>query len=367
MLGTRLARLKIVGFTSIEFLDFEPCSLNVLIGPNGAGKSNFIAFFRFLSWMLGSSEGGLQTHVGELGGASAVLHDGAGVTPQIEAEVQLETDMGRNDYSFRLFFGGEDTLVFADEKSRFSRRDAPTKANWTQHGTGHKEAHILRSEHKTSTVIVSLLRSMIVYQFHNTSRTSRMRTRWNVDDGRYLKEDGGNIAAYLLYLRNTHTTHYRRIVRNLQALLPFFDDFILEEEYGRVLLRWKEKRCDMEFNASAASDGMLRTMALVSLLGQPPERFPNVLFLDEPELGLHPAAINLVAGLVKKASLHSQVFIATQSTDFLNCFDAEDVIVTDRKERKSTYRRLDADSLADWLEDYSLGELWEKNVLGGKP
>ncbi len=367
MPGTKLSRLKISGFKSMESIDFEPHPLNVMIGPNGSGKSNFIAFFRLLSWMLSAPDGSLQEHVGILGGANAILHDGAEVTREINAEIQLETDAGLNDYAFRLFFAAGDTFVFADERSRFSRHGLSGSGPWSEYGAGHNEAKILQSQDTTSLTITGLLRRMIVYQFHNTSITSRMRTRWNIDDGRYLKEDGGNIAAYLFYLKNNHVTHYKRIIRHLQVLLPFFNDFILEEEYGRILLRWSEKGCDMEFNASMASDGMLRTMALISLLCQPLERLPNVLFFDEPELGLHPAAIGLVAGLVKTVSLHSQVFIATQSTDFLNHIEPEDVIVTDRKDRKSTYKRLDPDDLAGWLEDYSLGELWEKNVLGGKP
>jgi predicted ATPase len=243
----------------------------------------------------------------------------------------------------------------------------PTEANWNQHGTGHKEARLLQSPGRTAQTILGLLRGMIVFQFHNTSHTSRMRTRWAVSDARYLKEDGGNLGAFLYYTRENYPKHYTRIVRYLQVLLPFFDDFVLDVEYDKVYLRWREKQCDMQFDASLASDGMLRTMALVALLCQPSERLPNVMFFDEPELGLHPAAINLVSGLMKSVSQHLQVFIATQSTDLLDTFDPEDVVVVERKDRKSTYRRLDAESLEKWLEEYSLGELWAKNVIGGKP
>lgn len=368
MARTKLARLKIRGFKGIADLDFEPFDLNVMIGPNGAGKSNFIGFFRFLSWMLGGPTGNLQEHIAYLGGANVILHDGAEKTREIEAEVQLATDVGTNDYAFRLFYAAGDTLVFAEEKSRFSRFDKRTTANWSQHGSaGHKEAKIVEAPGKTAQTILALLRGLTVFQFHNTSHTSRMRTRWSINDARYLKEDGGNLGAFLYYTRENYPKHYTRIVRYLQGLLPFFDDFVLDPEHDRILLRWREKQCDMNFDASLASDGMLRTMALIALLCQPQDRLPDVIFFDEPELGLHPAAINLVSGLMKSVSRGTQVFVATQSTDFLDTFEPEDIVVVERKDRDSTYRRLNAELLEEWLEEYSLGELWAKNVIGGKP
>lgn len=364
-----LSRLSLCGFKSIKELNsFEPKALNVLIGPNGAGKSNLIGFFRLLSWML-VSDGKLQEHIGYLGGAGEVLHDGTATTLELTANLTLQTESGLNEYRFRLFRAAGDTLIFSDEATRFSRGSLGKSAKWIELGAGHREAKILEHQldNLTAKSVVYLLRQLKVYQFHNTSDTSPMRTKWATDDSRYLKETGGNIAPFLYRLQQQSSEHYRLIVRQLRLVLPFFDDFELTDEFGYMLLRWREKGTDKVFNVSQASDGMLRTMALIALLSQPTKHLPAVMFLDEPELGLHPFAIDLIAGLIKAVSLHCQVFVATQSADLLNNFDTEDIVVVNRRGRASTYERLDADALSGWLEEYSLAELWEKNVLGGKP
>lgn len=363
-----LSKLTIRGFRTLrELADFMPGSLTVLIGPNGAGKSNLIAFFRLLSWAL---EGNLQEHVAQSGGASAVLHDGPAKTREIEAEITVETEVGRNDYTFRLVFAAEDRLIFAEEAFRFSRSALATTASWTYVGAGHREARLIenaRDGDATARTILGLLRKCVVYQFHNTSWTSRMRTKWDEHDGRWLKEDAGNLASFLYRMYNDEPRYYNRILDNIRLILPFFDDFELEPEHGKLLLRWRERGSDVVFNASQAADGMLRAMALVALLLQPERDLPTVLLLDEPELGLHPYAVHVVAGLLRAASQHCQVILATQSVALLDQFEPQDVVVADRVGRASTFERLDPKALEEWLEEYSLAELWEKNVLGGRP
>jgi predicted ATPase len=358
------------GFKSIRNLpDFSVHDLNVLIGANGAGKSNFISFFRILGWMM-NSPGELQFYIGTLGGASSLLFDGPVTTPQIEATLTFETGAGENEYSVRLFHAAPDTLIFADERYRISRQGFPQKAPWESLGSGHREAGLIQAAEggsQTARVIRSLLRECVVYQFHNTSGTARIRQRWDKDDNRFLKEDGANLGSFLWRLRDDEANAYRRILETVRQIVPFFGDFVLEPTGNSILLQWRERNSDLIFSASQASDGTLRTMALLSLLLQPQHNLPDVLILDEPELGLHPFAINVVAGLLKSVALHKQVMIATQSTTLLNAFDAEDVVVVDRPNRESTFKRLAADQLEDWLTEYSLAELWEKNVLGGRP
>jgi predicted ATPase len=189
-----------------------------------------------------------------------------------------------------------------------------------------------------------------------------------VNENRWLKEDAANLAPRLLRIREEWPPYYHRIVENLRLILPFFADFDLaEDRSGYVILQWRERDNDMVFSAPQAADGMLRCMALVTLLAQPEEELPSVLILDEPELGLHPYAISVVAGLLRSISRHVQVFIATQSTAFLDHFDPEDIVVLDRKGGETEFSRFEPDRLSSWLEEYSLSELWEKNVLGGRP
>ena len=367
----KLQKLTLKGFKTISGLeDFEPGPLTVLIGPNGAGKSNFISFFRLLAWTL-SSPGNLQMHVGELGGASALLYDGPARTREIEADVTLLTDAGENRYAFRLAYAAGDTLIYAEERYRFTGLPAPNVAAvWKNLDSGHRESKLINQpdpDDTTAKTILGLLRRITVYQFHNTSATARMRNKWDEQDNRWLKEDAANIAPFLLRLRTRENRYYQRIVETIRQILPFFADFELVPDYGKLLLNWREKNSDRVFNASQAADGMLRVMALVTLLLQPERDMPDVLILDEPELGLHPYAINLIGGLIRSLSIKTQVIVATQSMSLIDCFEPKDIVVVERKERESLFHRLDEKSLKDWLEDYSLSELWEKNVIGGRP
>ena len=219
----------------------------------------------------------------------------------------------------------------------------------------------------TARVIRSLLQRIAVYQFHNTSDTARIRSKWSMDDNRFLKEDAANIAPFLFRLRETDSRCYQRIVDTIRLILPFFSDFELEPDYGSLLLSWRERNSDQVFGVSQASDGMLRVIALVTLLLQPEQSLPDVLILDEPELGLHPYAIDIVGGLIGAVSTKTQVIVATQSMPLVDCFKPEEIVVVEREGRGSVFKRLDPAALEGWLDDYSLSELWEKNVIGGRP
>lgn len=368
MANNKIKSLTIKGFKSISLLeDFKPSQINVLIGGNGAGKSNFIAFFRLLSWCVNSTER-FQTYIGSLGGASAILFDGPDITQDMVGHIEIETDSGSNEYHFRLLFSAGDSLVFAEEKTRFSPHRTALRVPWIDFGAGHKESKLQEySDNPIIRVISVILKKLIVYQFHNTSPASRIRNKWSTRDGRWLKEDGANLGSFLLRLSEEKPAHYQRMVRLIRMVLPFFEDFILEDEQGYVLLRWKETESQMVFDASQASDGMIRFFALVALLAQPVEDLPSVVFIDEPELGLHPVAINVLAGLIKKASANTQFFISTQSVSLVSEFEPEDIVVVEREGRASVYKRPDSAQLGAWLEEYSLGQLWEQNVIGGRP
>jgi predicted ATPase len=359
-MGSRLTRFTLRGFKTIKDLtDFELGDLTVLIGPNGAGKTNFISFFRMLSRAL-ASPGQLQVHVAQQGGASALLHDGAAVTRDIEAVLTFSTD----GYGFLLSYAAADTFIFSDEW--FVHGRAGKVASPRNLGGGHRESQLLDGPFASRAILAMLLR-INVHQFHNTSLTARIRNKWDVSDNRWLKEDGANLAPFLHRLEAEYPAYYSRIQDTLRLILPFFAAFELYPESGSVLLRWREIGSDQVFNVSQASDGMLRAMALVALLQQPEKELPAILILDEPELGLHPYAIEVLASLIRSASKHVQVVVATQSVSLIDRFDPGDIVVTDRKHRETSFRRLNSGALTEWLESYTFSELWEKNVIGGRP
>ena len=390
-MAQRLKSITLRGFKTIrELEDFQPGAITVLIGPNGAGKSNFISFFRLLSWAL-VPPGQLQEHVAKSGGASAILHDGPERTRDIEAHLVLATDAGENDYSFRLAYAAADTLVYTEEKFRFSKLGWPPYPQWSLLGVGHREPELIKSAedgNPIASTIKTLLQSVIVHQFHDTSEDSRIRQKWSTDEGRWLKEDAGNLAPFLYRMQQQHPKYYARILETIRLILPFFADFELKPAFGKLLLAWRERGSDRIFTASQAADGMLRILALVALFQQPEFDLPDVVILDEPELGLHPYAIEVLAGLIRAASQHSQVILATQSVSLIDRFTPEDIVVVDRTRtlsittdrfpaqetvevdrtrRESTFRRYTEAELHFWLEEYTLSELWEKNVIGGRP
>jgi predicted ATPase len=361
-----LLSLDLHGFKTIRALNLEFGDVNVLIGANGAGKSNLLSFLRLLQRMT-TPPGELQINIARMGGANSVLHDGAKVTPTLSADLELGGTASGLRYHFALTYAADDTLIFASE----ALFPGPPEYLNGMFGRGHRETALVTEFHPVALRaghIYLALQGIASYHFHDTSEAARIRQRWPVDDAHQLKEDGGNLAPFLLRLSREYPAHYFRITETLRQVIPHFADFVFApSETGALLLQWRERGSDLSFGPSQASDGMLRLMALVTLLLQPAENLPPVLTIDEPELGLHPTAIHLIAGLVLNASRHTQVVVATQSPALLDHFEPEQIVVVDRPERESVFRRLDSERLGEWLEEYTMGELWEKNVLGGKP
>ena len=293
------------------------------------------------------------------------------------AEVTLGTGAGRNDYRFSLTHAHPDRFMFTDEAFRFSRSGWLTEAAWNHLGSGHREAAIVEAAHSTvssdvnsatARVIVHLLRSCAVYQFHDTSDTSNFKIRWEAEDNSRLRTHGGNLAAVLHRLEHEDIQRFDIICRHIARVLPVFDRFQIEESFGKVILRWKAKGSDKTFGAHLTSDGSLRFFALVTLLNLPREMLPDVLLLDEPELGLHPVAIALVGNMIKALAEDVQIIVATQSPLLVDVFELEEIIVLELDDGRSVFRRLDVDTYRTWLDDsFTPGELWQKNLLGGRP
>jgi len=206
------------------------------------------------------------------------------------------------------------------------------------------------------------------YHFHDTSETAGIRNASGTNQTQLLARDGENLSAFLHHIRGESPAHYQRIVATIQRVAPFFLDFVLQPEgKGGKFMRlcWRHRGSETIFDASDFSDGTLRFICLVTLFLQP--QMPTLILLDEPELGLHPFALAILAGLIRSASDTTQVIASTQSVTFANQFAATDIIVVDQIDNASEFSRLDLERLQDWLGDYGVGELWEKNLLGGTP
>ena len=368
--------VHIRGFRSLADVRIDGLpQVSVLIGANGSGKSNLIRFFELLSWMLKSRR--LAEFVARQGGADDQLFRGRRVTPLIEATVSIRTPQGRNDYQFALAWSQGDRFIFTEEALRFSRSGLGSDASWQQLGSAHNEARIVEAasgegppgvNETTANTILHLLRDCAAYQFHDTSDDSRFKQKWDREDCRYLRSDGGNLAPVLLGLERDDVQRYDWICRQIGRILPVFDRFDITDDYGKALLRWKAKGSDKTIGAHLTSDGSLRFFALVTLLNLPPQMLPDVLLLDEPELGLHPAAVELIGQMILDVGRERQVIVATQSPALVDVFDLNQVIVMDLEDGQTKSRKLDSAEYQQWLaDDYTPGELWNMNLLGGRP
>ncbi|MDA0812434.1 MAG: AAA family ATPase [Verrucomicrobia bacterium] len=361
MNSNQLSRIHLSGYKSIRECELELRELNVLIGPNGAGKSNFIGFFKLIQQLL---KGNLQRFVSKGGGPDAFLHFGRKQTEQLRAEVYF----GDNGYKIALEPTTDNRLMFADEIFWWNVKGD------CRLGSGHFETATEQYKHgKWSGIYkftVPVMRNWRVYHFHDTSESASVKQLHSISDNLYLRPDARNLAAFLFRLKNYHLDSYEQIVKTIRLVAPFFGDFLLRKSISnddQIELEWSESGGDEPFKAHQLSDGTLRFICLATVFLQAEEFKPETMIVDEPELGLHPYAIKILASLIRSASKERQVIVSTQSVTLLNEFDAEDLIIVDRKGGASVVHRVDEDKLTQWLKEYTLGELWEKNILGGRP
>lgn len=366
-----LEHITIKGFKSIAEIKLELRPINLLIGANGSGKSNFLGVFAFLQAIR---DGRLANYVTEAGGAERLLHFGSKNTKGMSFNLSFKDRVEEYDeYELTLSPTKDDGLYPSDERVYFGKKGQYRSSPYTRLDarTQGREAGI--SDPKAAGVarfVRERLGGWRLYHVHDTSSSSPMRKTARVDDNEFLRPDGSNLAAFLFYLREAHPESYGLIQRAVQRVAPFFDDFQLKplrRKEDDIKLEWRHRNSDQYFDASSLSDGTLRFIALATLFLQPDKYRPSAILVDEPELGLHPYAIGMLASLIRQAAVETQVIVSTQSSLLLDHFDPDDVLIADRVDGATQIRRLDPSQLAAWQQDYSLGQLWEKNEFGGRP
>lgn len=367
---SRVSSLTVSGYKSIrELKDFKLNNLNVLIGANGAGKSNFINLFRLLNEMY---EHQLQLYVQRQGGPDALLHFGRGTSERLHAEFHFELNTPapiKNAYRFTLIPTLDNRLIFESEESLFFGGELQVINSSRLLGSGHAESKLKDAKDDYSEYVRPSVNNWRVYHFHDTSDTAKVKQRHATNDNLRLKPDAANLAAYLRMIKEKHEAEYRRIVETIRLVMPFFDEFVHRSgDPEHVELEWTQKgKPDTPFKAHMLSDGSLRFICLATLLLQPVLLLPNTLLIDEPELGLHPYAIAVLVDMFKQVAEDKQLIISTQSVELVNGLLPEDVIVVDQEDGASTFRRYSEVELSGWLTEYSMGEIWKRNILGGRP
>jgi len=361
-----LDTLTVRGFKSIRSLeDFRLSNLNVLIGGNGAGKSNIIDLFRMISAMMRPN--GLREFVEN--NADSYLFGGPKQTQRIEIRLKF----GQNGYDFDLAPTEDGAFLVNNEKRYYFSNGKPARP--LNLGSGNfdpallldKDSEGYDSPHGASWYTYNAINSWQIYHFYDTSSRAGMRRLHDQGHKGNLFGDASNIAPFLLHLRDKFPGSYREIIDAIQLVTPFFDDFVLEPSQNENLrLNWRQKGLnDYPMRPSQLSDGSIRFICLATALLQPNP--PATIIIDEPELGLHPQAVAILAELIRSAAKRTEIIISTQSPSLIDGFSIDDIIVTNRKEGATVFERLTEDDFTAWLENYSVGDLWAKNVISGGP
>ncbi|MDQ5920976.1 MAG: Chromosome segregation protein [Pseudomonadota bacterium] len=379
--------IELENYKSIKKLGLDLTNLNVLIGANGAGKSNLISFFSFLQQMLKEN---LRAYVADKGGQDAFLYYGSKVSKYIAANLQLTDDgrFGNEDeiihYSFKLFPTVQNIFRFDNEEVRcgdyYTSNLCSDEFEYYKYNNEY-ETHLvglypieyegdmgdLSEEQWLKGFIQENFDYVQVFHFHDTSDTSPIKQPVADNDNLYLRSDGANVAAIIKLIHDTYPDYYRLLLDTVRMVVPDFHDFV-NREGSFISLEWFNKNnVDIPWKAYYLSDGSLRFITLATLLLMPAKLQPHTIIIDEPELGLHPSAIHILSGLIKRASQERQVIISTQSPTLLSNFNLENIIVVDKHGKSSEFKRLNKEELAVWMEDFTLPQLWEMNILGGRP
>lgn len=366
--SNNLKHIKVEGFKSIAKLDLSIENINILIGANGAGKTNLISMFTFLSQL---SQGKLKNYVEIEGGAERFFHFGSRHTNQMVFDLRVNVNGYHVEFSPNL---DDDSLVFNKEYCTITSSSALWNLYPKKGESGFVSGESADSD-RIKNYTQGYLEKCRVYHFHDTSSQARFKKTNKLVNDYYLEKDAANIAPFLYYLKTSkwekERQSYRQIVSAIQSVAPFFHDFYLEPSGvagdKSIILRWTHTKHDAPFSANVLSDGTARFICLATLFLQPTSRRPDTIILDEPELGLHPAALSVLADIIHATAKETQVICSTQSVTFANHFAPGDFIVVDAKNGVSSFRRLDKKPLEYWLEEYGMGDIWAKNLIGGRP
>lgn len=358
-----ITRIEITGYKSIKSLSLDLQPINILLGGNGVGKSNFISLFSVVRNIYNEN---FQNYIQKKGGPDSLLHYGRKNTSEIDITIFFKSRGGHeNQFTLMLEAGQENLFI----KSTRTAYNAYGKWHRLEYEKNVLESRFAYMKQKQAWYVNNRLVEFDVYHFHDTSDTSPMKALSEIHDNYRLRRDGSNLAAFLFYLQEREPKVFKRIELTIKSIAPFFEGFDLKPNRlnnQKIQLEWREKGFpETYFNAYHLSDGTLRFICLATLLMQPNP--PQTIIIDEPELGLHPVAINKLAALVRKVSIKSQVILSTQSVNLIDQFDPEDIIVTDRQDHGSVFKRLKNEDLKIWLDEYTLGDLWGQNKFGAQP
>ena len=348
-----ISSLHLNNYKSIQEVDISFGQCNIFIGANGAGKSNLLSVFDLIQCFTSHLQ---PVYITRTGGPDAYLRYGRKTSRSLSGTLHI-ADI---PYHFSLEASEDDAMYFTEETIMNPEGNACLSR------AGHKESLLFSESGRVPKPFLDEVSQWRTFHLNDTGGSSPIIRKQPIADTMYLRKDGSNVASFLYMLKERYPTNYRHIIRTVQRIAPSFSDFSFRLVGDLVEMLWLEKFSDIPLRLHLLSDGILRFICMATLLLQPKDIMPKTIIIDEPELGLHPFALNILAGLVRSVSADRQLIISTQSPEFLNAFSPEDIIVTDKNDGETTYKRLNPSALKIWIEKYALSELWLMNYLEGE-
>jgi predicted ATPase len=369
MTGPMLDRLQIAGYRSIEECDLRLGRVNVVVGSNGAGKSNLLSALGLLGSMVNRS---LQQVVEQSGGPATLLRGG----PKVTKRLRLHATFGQSAYEVVLARDARDHLTFKSEICFFSK-PMVERSYQAIFGTRHLESGLGfatrlfpddPSLYVNERILCAAMSSWQVFRAVVTGPDAGMKQYQRVGDNVVLRPDASNLAPFLYRLLEESPGHVQRIAAAVRLVDPVFDRLHLAADPldpEQIRVEWKQPRKRSSAPLHALSDGTLRFLALSTLLLQPNP--PTMVLMDEPELGLDPVALGILAAMVRDVSASRQVVLATQSPTLLDHVDPADLIVAEHRDGATTVHRPEQAALRSSIEERSLGQWWIQHLLDGAP
>jgi len=403
-----IKNIRLKNYRSLIELDLSLSPLNVLIGSNGSGKSNFLSLFNLLKH---AADGKFQDYIDdEIGGFNHLQHFNAprteigqrvfiGLTIErlqtlnnIRVAEGFRTGMGE----FTIEIGGRIGQGYIIKSEEITRPPYPNQTNSfrllrAESGrvrnlsalpslTSEPETEPFQLDSETELALSVLRdpryptlneirREIVDWQMlrgFGSDALANMRRPQELRVPRMMRLDdkASNLVSILYQLgnRQEYSNHNRQLNEALKAAFDDFDRLDIPMTEGNsAMLHYRSNELDQPVPAHLMSDGQLRFIGLATTLLQPEP--PSLLAIDEPEVGLHPKLLHILAELIQYAAQRTQLVISTHSTVLLSKLAPENILVTTRDGGQTFIRRLDSERLKKWLNRYTLGELWEVGRL----
>ena len=380
----RFENISVRGFRRLQNIELDMRNLIVMIGANGAGKTSFLDV---LSILAASASGNLQNLLQLKGGLNEILTRGKVQELEIEISMQVPDKKTPLNYSLTLSPKGLSYEV-RDEyltQQRNPNRPEPFKyiesqgldIKYFQDGSGLVRPNWEHNPLETSLSQVpkmyrepeelrKSLASCTYYGALDVSEKSPIRLPQAMRPAKLPGASGENLVSCLYDLRETDRDRFEMVENIISAAFPDFERLNFPPvAAGTMSMTWTDRNFPQPFYVHELSEGTLRFLWLVALLQS--QTLTTITLLDEPEVSLHPELLRHLVYLMREASKHTQLIVATHSDRLIRFLKPHEVLVCDLEEGEAKMRWGETFNLDKWLEDYSLDQLWGMNIMGGRP